>query len=329
MKKLSIATTVCAAALTCTTALTPGSAVAGGLFGDGGLIRGSVGDFFDEHVEKKITTPLAQGVERTIKDTVEIAEDGLKGALAVSGLKTLEDVLIEGKSLEASLDEALDDAKQMLSAGAEIPALINHSTAALTEVTGNVLGDSAQDVVGVLMLPTSIAANLPSAIMDTALATSENIDNAADVVGIPLNAALKQVQDYYAGQGSKIPEKVKLLLGETFTNEQLENVRYVVDDSTGNLAGLINSLQTQFGTDGNHAVVVGNLIIFDQEPNAGAKDLFFWAHEVQHTVQYSEMGLDGFAAEYVVNFEGIENDANEVAKLAVDNALAFVRELLG
>lgn len=34
---------------------------AGGLFGNGGLIRGSVGEFLDRTVENPITTPLAQG----------------------------------------------------------------------------------------------------------------------------------------------------------------------------------------------------------------------------------------------------------------------------
>ena len=33
---------------------------AGGLFGDGGLIRGSVGRALDKHVEKPVLTPLAQ-----------------------------------------------------------------------------------------------------------------------------------------------------------------------------------------------------------------------------------------------------------------------------
>lgn len=36
------------------------TAQAGGLFGDGGLIRGDIGRIFDKHVEKPITTPLAR-----------------------------------------------------------------------------------------------------------------------------------------------------------------------------------------------------------------------------------------------------------------------------
>jgi len=329
MTKVQNTTAISSAIFAGAVLLTATPTTAGGIFGEGGLIRGSVGEFFDKNVEKPITTPLAQAAENTIKDAAEIAEQSIKGTVALSGLKTLEDVLIEGKSLEASLDEALDDAKDMLRANAAVPALLNHSTAAVTEVTGNVLGDTAQDIVGVIMLPTSIAQNLPLALMDTALATSENIDNADEVVGIPLNAAFKQVHDYYIGKGSSLPQTVSMLLGLHFTDDQLENVRYVVDDSTGNLAGLINSLQTQFGTDGNHAVVVGDLIIFDEEPAGGAQDLFFWAHEVHHTVQYSDLGFDGFAAEYVKDYAAIEEEANVAAEAAVEKALGFIKSLNG
>lgn len=51
--KLSAALAVAALAAT-------SPAYAGGLFGDGGLIRGSVGDWLDENVEGPITTPLAR-----------------------------------------------------------------------------------------------------------------------------------------------------------------------------------------------------------------------------------------------------------------------------
>jgi hypothetical protein len=39
---------------------------AGGLFGDGGLFRGTVGNWLDKHVEEPITTPIAQGVGQVV-----------------------------------------------------------------------------------------------------------------------------------------------------------------------------------------------------------------------------------------------------------------------
>lgn len=49
------------------------SALAGGLFGDGGLIRGDVGNFLDKHVEKPITTPIAKGIEEHQCETLKAA----------------------------------------------------------------------------------------------------------------------------------------------------------------------------------------------------------------------------------------------------------------
>ena len=297
-------------------AMTSAQVAQGGILDLGGTLRGDFG-----RAVNKVEKPVTKAIEDTVKGAAQIAEDSLKGAVAVSGLKTVEDLLIEGKSLEQSLDEVLDDAKSAISAQAAIPALLNHSLNAVTEVTGNVLGESAQDVVGVVLVPATIAANFPSAITDTVLKTTENVDNAQDVVGIPLNAAFKAVLQYYEGKGKPLPEVLIRFLPPTFDKAHLESVRYIVDDSTGNLAGLINSLQTQFGSaeGGNHAVTVGNLIIFDKEPSPGIADLFFWAHEIQHTVQYATKGMDTFAAEYVTDYKGLEDDANNVALKAVED----------
>ena len=54
------------------------AAEAGGLFGKGGLIRGSVGNFLDKHVEKPILTPAARGAA-----VAGGAALGAAGALAV------------------------------------------------------------------------------------------------------------------------------------------------------------------------------------------------------------------------------------------------------
>ena len=41
-------------------------ALAGGLFGDGGLIRGDIGNFMDKNVEKPILTPIAKGLPAVV-----------------------------------------------------------------------------------------------------------------------------------------------------------------------------------------------------------------------------------------------------------------------
>lgn len=61
-------------------------ASAGGLFGDGGLIRGEVGAFLDLHVERPITRPIAP-----IEGCTLSTELCLLGEDSPTSLETLED----------------------------------------------------------------------------------------------------------------------------------------------------------------------------------------------------------------------------------------------
>lgn len=58
------------------------AAQAGGLFGPGGLFRGSVGNFLDKHVEKPILTPLARGTTVAVGSAVGGYFGGNAGAAA-------------------------------------------------------------------------------------------------------------------------------------------------------------------------------------------------------------------------------------------------------
>lgn len=309
------------AALMISTALVAAPASAGGLFGKGGLIRGDVGNFLDKNVEKPVTTPIARAVEDTVVGTVEIAEDLVKGSLAISGAKLIEDLVIEGKSLDQSLDESLRDGKDMVRGISKAPTLANPAFDGITEISGNILGPDVERAVGVLYLPQKIVSHLPSAITETVIGVTENGDNIEDVVGIPLNAAIREAHDHYDGKAKPLPSKVFTLLKGEFGEEHLANVRYVVDDSTGSIAALINLLQSQIGdaTESNHAVVIDDIIVFANEPDHGLADIYFWAHEVQHTVQYSQMGIDGFAAKYTTDYKGLEDDADRAADRVIEN----------
>ena len=316
------------AALVATLIGTSGASFAGGLFGEGGLIRGDIGKALDKTIEKPIMTPLAKGAEKTIKEVGETLEKTGKGALAASGLKALEDTLIEGKSLDKSLKESLADIKTGVKASAESLALPNIGQVALTEATKNALGKEAGRTLGLVLLPEQILRTLPSAATDALISASEKDDNIENVVGIPLSSAVKQAYIYYRDKGKSIPEGLQRLLKLTFNAEHLANVKYVVDSDGGNIAGLINGIKEVTGDlhEGNHAVAIDNIIVFAKEPK-GVADLFFWAHEIQHTVQYKNLGVDGFAAKYTNDYKSIENEADVVAKQAVDNVALIVSAL--
>ena len=46
---------------------------------------------------------------------------------------------------------------------------------------------------------------------------------------------------------------------------------------------------------------------------------------MQHTVQYKNLDIDGFAAKYTTDSGAMENEANQKADEAVDNANEMVR----
>ena len=301
--------------------------------GGGDLIQGGI-DFVDETfvepidklvdkvdeklvepVTEKIVQPLLDGTEGVIKDTIDFSEDALRLAKAVTLVSTIKD-LFEGKPLKESLKGALEDAKTGLKGIARAPMVVNHLTNATTEVTGNVLGKEAGKAVALLKLPTSIASALPAALMETLIATSEKGEDGKEVVGIPLNAALKHAHQYYEDKAQPLPEQVAMMLVlGGYDPALVAKAKYVVDHDTGSVPALVNFVMTELGEKSttNHAVAVDDIIVFANQPGDTILDLYFWAHEVHHVAQYAALGMDGFAAEYTTNHSEIERLADEAA----------------
>jgi len=131
---------------------------------------------------------------------------------------------------------------------------------------------------------------------------------------VGLANALRQAHDYYAASAKPLPEAVRSRLAASFPKEVLDRVRVVETGEEGTLPAIINFVQTRFGdaVGGTSAVTIDDIVAFSQIPEPS--ELEFWAHEVEHTVQYRRLGgIDGFAAEYARNYQGLEDEANAVA----------------
>lgn len=82
-----------ALAAACSLSLVSAPAFAGGLFGKGGLIRGSVGGWMDKNVEHPILTPVAQGA--TVAGATALgtyyggAAGGMAGACAGQNINSM------------------------------------------------------------------------------------------------------------------------------------------------------------------------------------------------------------------------------------------------
>lgn len=153
----------------------------------------------------------------------------------------------------------------------------------------------------------------------------------AQLGSMGLAGVLRRAHQYYAGRGKPLPDAVKVMLSISFPKEVLDRVRVIDTDAEGSLPAIINELQTNFGDalGGESAVTIGDLIAFSEIPDLSEVD--FWAHEIQHVVQYRELGgIDGFAAAYTRDYQKLERDANAASKKAVidaQNVLAVIRAL--
>lgn len=146
-----------------------------------------------------------------------------------------------------------------------------------------------------------------------------------------LARALRQAHETYAGRGKPLPDAVKVILSITFSREVLDSVRVIDTDAEGSLPAILNEVQTSIGdaAGGRSAVTIDNIIAFSEVPDPASID--FWAHEIQHVVQYRQLGgIDAFAARYITDHRKLEDDANALAAkglIDAQNVLTVVRAL--
>lgn len=269
---------------------------------------------------------IAGGVANTaagaVNTAVQVAEKAIEAGeevaeAAMAPLKALEDTLVDGKSAKDAIEEMVDEIGEAVVTTANFSALVTHEVnAAIVGFVQEIAGDGVAKFANFVFLPKEVIAHLPAVIAEQIISVSKDVENAKNVVAVPLHALLAQVLTYYEGEGTPLPAQIKGHLAGFFEDAELDRVRYVVDDGGGNVAAIINALQTQFGAN-NHAVAVDHLIVFANEPGVGLKSVFWWAHEIQHTIQYSKWGVKGFAEKYLENPHAVEQEANDVALAAM------------
>jgi hypothetical protein len=138
---------------------------------------------------------------------------------------------------------------------------------------------------------------------------------AEDPLASALALALHTVHDRYAPAAKPIPEDVKQKLSAEYSQE-LARARHVVSQLAIQLLGAIDRFQGTSLRNGQHAVTVGDLILFASTPTID--DVWMWAHELHHVRQYRVLGgIDAFAAAYLADCEGIEKEADERANRAL------------
>lgn len=264
-----------------------------------------------------------EGLKKAGGDVVRTVDDGIKKAApVVAPGATIVLQTIQGKPLgDAVKDTALASPKIIID-GAKTAGALDQS---IENAVKNAVGPDLAKVIEVVRLPEKIERSAAITAADVAVgAVDGKPTNAATIAAVPLAGAIQQAIDLYTARAQPIPPTMKELLSTVHSAETLSSARFVVDDNLGSLPGTINFLREKSAN--NFAVTVGQTIVFAKDP--GLADVHFWAHELQHTAQYRELGVPGFAGKYLEKSGEMEAEAERYGKKAEEEApviLSFLR----
>lgn len=278
-----------------------------------------------------LSTPLsAESLLKTLENTANDVKDAISSPTqrAVEGL-------IKGDTPKEALDASISGEVRKIQSFGSLQSAIDSKK---METIRKLAGDDAANLAGWVYAPKIFAYNMAAASAGATEAILVDGKPADIISGIPLASALRQAHAYYDKEAKPIPEDLKILMTLTFSQETLNKSRYAVSSLEANLPAIINALRADFGEfravkyddSGNeisqkkvHAVVVGDIIVFSDE--VPSSNLFFWGHELHHVDQYSQMGFEEFAAKYQSDYKGIEAEADDVGKQAVEDAEIVVK----
>jgi len=102
-----------------------------------------------------------------------------------------------------------------------------------------------------------------------------------------------------------IPTEIRQALTPYFPPGILDKVRWTTADGVS----IDGALKNWFNQEG--AVTLDDVIVFS---SAGlTSNVELWAHELTHVLQYSQLGVETFAFQYSVAFDGMEGQARQNA----------------
>jgi hypothetical protein len=217
-----------------------------------------------------------------------------------------------GKPVASALQGTVAaQAKALETAGEAASAATENAENVKVAVAGAIAGDPGKTT----MQLTIGADRLQQEFASTAVIESADVlqgANADQLLAAPLAAALRAAQAQFSPTALPVPDSVKQQLSPFYTPAQLNMARYAISTISISVPDLItHGRKTLEGTD--FAVTVGNIIVFIKDPG---NDYHWWAHEMQHTVQYSTWGIDKFAYNYVTSCHSVEKDAEDHAQAA-------------
>ena len=157
------------------------------------------------------------------------------------------------------------------------------------------------------------------------LALAHNVSDVASgknplqVIGSPLAGAIRAARERHIASAKPLPQSVKVALKGCFPQSILSRAKYAVGTVEITLPNFIGKV-IKYG-DG-YAVVVNDIIVFNQEPgNFSHNNAFWWIHELTHVQQYNDLGIESFSYSYMKDL------GKSLEKKADANAARILRNL--
>jgi len=174
-------------------------------------------------------------------------------------------------------------------------------------------GDDAANIAIAATASNIIQTSLPDILVKYLNRPDLKIEDIATLpADVLLAAALDSASQQLKAVSRPIPEMVKILMTPHFSEEALAETQFVVGKIGITLPQAINGMQTFMGNK-EHAVTVPGIIVFSVEPNQTKQALHWWAHELQHIMQYRTLGVAEFAVRYIRSHQEIETEAENEA----------------
>lgn len=141
-------------------------------------------------------------------------------------------------------------------------------------------------------------------------------NQASDLAGPAIEALIRVSRWKARREGTRpMPAGVREALSDHFSAALLEKVRWVsLDRELRDIAFREECL------GGTGALTLHDTVIFSSDQ--AAADLHLWAHELMHVVQYTRLGVDGFARKYARSPHQLERQAEAFAQRMVSDRSA-------
>jgi hypothetical protein len=152
------------------------------------------------------------------------------------------------------------------------------------------------------LLSQDIFDGLPGAVTDMAVDT--------------LAEAIRYSRERASATAKPIPERIKRALSPYFDPVILDKVRYTTDWGASERLTLYRLIMAN---ENVQAVTLNDIIVFREQ--RGVEDVFLWSHELKHVEQYDRWGVRRFSANYLMDYQRVEQEAD-------DHAVSIYRKLL-